>query len=87
MQVFEEILWPQFVQIEKIKRLPLHEQVEAYDQYLSELSLARINWLSAQHKGPVYTNDENFFDFLLDEDGFFLLLEDGGKIIIGMDPG
>ena len=85
MQLFEELLWPQFVQLEKIKKLQLHEQVEAYDQYLNELSLARINWLSAQHKGPIYTQDENFFDFLLDEDGFFLLLEDGSKIIIGMD--
>ena len=78
MNIFEEILWPQFVKIERISKLPLHEQVTAYQQYTQDLSIARQNWLNYQNKGPI-AEEENF---LLQEDGFYLLQEDESKIII-----
>ena len=78
MNIFEEILWPQFVQFEHIKRLPLNEQVKQYNQYIWELNTARINWLYYQNKGPL----EEVENFLLQENGFFLLQENGNKIII-----
>jgi hypothetical protein len=78
MNIFEEILWPQFIQYEHIKRLSLNEQVNQYNQYLWELSIARQNWLNYQNKGPL----EEVENFLLQENGFFLLQENGNKIII-----
>jgi len=90
MNIFEEILWPQFVKIERISKLPLHEQVAAYQQYTQDLSIARQNWLNYQNKGPltsgsvVPTPIES--GFLLQEDLFDLLQEDGSNIIITTLP-
>jgi hypothetical protein len=81
MNIFEEILWPQFVQFEHIKPLPLNEQVNQYNQYLFELSITRQNWLAYQNKGPFAFTEEEIF-YLLQEDGGFLLQEDGSNIII-----
>jgi hypothetical protein len=78
--IFEEISWPQFVQLPNVARLPLNEQVQYYNQYLFELSEARTNWLSYQNKGPLTKEEEE--NFLLQEDGFYILQEDGSKIII-----
>jgi hypothetical protein len=78
MNIFEEIFWPQFIQLEYIKRLPLNEQVNQYNQYLYDLSIARQNWITYQNKGPL----EEVENFLLQENGFFLLQENGNKIII-----
>ena len=78
MNIFEEIYWPQFVQLEHIKHLSLNEQITQYNQYVWELNVARQSWLAFQNKGsylnelPVsYTitfeieveNDTNFFRF------------------------
>ena len=80
MNIFEEILWPQFVQFEHIKKLSLNEQVKYYNQYLYELTIARQNWITYQNKGDVdLTEDENF---LLQENLFYILQEDNSKIII-----
>jgi hypothetical protein len=80
MNIFEEILWPQFIKIEHISKLPLNEQVVAYKQYVYDLDIARQNWLNYQNKGLFnFTEEENF---LLQEDLFYLLQEDGSKIII-----
>ena len=49
--IFEEISWPLFIQLPNVARLPLNEQVNAYNQYLFELSEARTNWLAYQNKG------------------------------------
>jgi hypothetical protein len=73
--IFEELSWSQFNQLPNITRLPLNEQITQYNQYLYELSEARINWLEYQNKGSI----ENY---LLQENGFFLLQENGNKIII-----
>ena len=76
MDLFNEISWVSFQQQENISRLPLNEQVNQYNSYLAELSRQRYlysQWLSNQNKGPREA-------FLLQEDGFFLLQEDGSKI-------
>ena len=42
MYYSEEILWPQFVQIDWVRRLPLNEQVVQYNRYLEDLSTQRM---------------------------------------------
>jgi hypothetical protein len=34
MDIFNEILWPQFVQLNEVRSLPLNEQVKKYNQYI-----------------------------------------------------
>ena len=85
MNIFEEILWPQFVKIERISKLPLNEQVAAYQQYIYDLDVARQNWLAYQNKGPFAFSGSTppvEEGFLLQEDLFDLLQEDGSNIII-----
>ena len=82
MNLFEEILWPQFVKIERVSKLPLHEQVKEYNQYIYDLSLARQNWLNDQPKGPQFQVTSSQQGFLQQENLFYILQEDGGKIII-----
>jgi hypothetical protein len=84
--IFEEISWPQFVQLPNVARLPLNEQVQYYNQYLFELSEARTNWLSYQNKGPIPPPTPIESGFLLQEDLFDLLQEDGSNIIITTLP-
>ena len=59
MNIFEEILWPQFVKIEHVSKLPLTEQVAAYKQYVYDLDIARQNWLNYQNKGPFIIEEPN----------------------------
>jgi hypothetical protein len=87
MHIFEEILWPQFVKIERISKLPLNEQVAAYQQYVQDLSIQRQNWLNYQNKGPFsdtnkYLAQEESFDNKGITDYFAILQENGSKIII-----
>ena len=83
MNIFEEILWPQFTQIEYIRRLPLHEQVAAYNQYTYELSTARMNWLAMQPKGPAASTPETTPEVeMVTQDGFVLLTESGDDLIL-----
>ena len=82
MNIFEEILWPQFVKIERISKLPLTEQVAAYQQYIYDLDVARQNWLAYQNKGPFAFAEEEETFYLLQEDGGFLLQEDSSNLII-----
>ena len=89
MNLFEEILWPQFVKLERVSKLPLHEQVKEYNQYIYNLSLARQNWLNDQPKGPKpnpTTPTPIESGFLLQENLFDLLQEDGSNIIITLLP-
>lgn len=46
--MFEELSWFHFQQLERIKKLPIHEQVLEYDKYIGELSLSRLMWLEYQ---------------------------------------
>jgi len=85
IDIFNEILWPQFIKIERISKLQLHEQVAAYHQYTQDLSIARQNWLNYQNKGPLISQTPPTpieSGFLLQEDLFDLLQEDGSNIII-----
>jgi hypothetical protein len=84
MNIFEEILWPQFIKIERISKLPLHEQVVAYQQYVYDLDIARQNWINYQNKGPEerYLAQEESYINNGALDYFTLLQEDGSKIII-----
>ena len=81
INIFEEILWPQFVKIEHISKLSLNEQVAAYQQYIYDLDTARQSWLAYQNKGP-FAFAEETEGFLLQEDLFYILQEDNSKIII-----
>jgi hypothetical protein len=76
--IFEEITWPQFSQLPDIAPLSLNEQVQYYNQYLTDLNVARQNWISTQNKGPLIEEKS----FLQQENGFYLLQENGKKIII-----
>lgn len=82
--IFEEITWPQFTQLPSINRLPLNEQTQQYNQYLYQLSEARINWVSYQNKGPeekYLAQEESFMNNGV-LDYYLILQEDGSKIII-----
>ena len=77
MNIFEELSWPQFKQLNEIRGLSLNEQVNQYNQYIYELNQARQSWIIYQNKGSRRRSEG---PFLLQEDGFYLLQEDGFKI-------
>ena len=83
--MFEELLWPQFVKLPAVAKLPLHEQIQQYNQYLADLSISRLTWLEMQPKGPkplTITGGNGELGVLLQEDLFYLEQEDGSKIYI-----
>ena len=83
--MLEELLWPQFVKLPAVSKLPLHEQIQQYNQYLADLSIARLTWLEMQTKGPkplTITGGNGELGVLLQEDLFNLEQEDGSKIYI-----
>lgn len=47
-----EVTWKQFIDLPQYKNLPLHEQVIAYDKYLTYLSNIRNSNINFQNKGP-----------------------------------
>ena len=88
MNIFEEILWPDFKRLPKVAKLPLNEQVSLYNVYLAELSMERYkNWLHYQPKGHIPTIQN--VGFLAQEeydstsqDYFLVLQEDGSAIYV-----
>ena len=85
MNIFEELSWPQFQQLNEMRSLPLNEQVRYYNQYLYDLDQARQSWIIYQNKGPgveLAPTPPVEEGFLLQEDLFDLLQETGDKIII-----
>ena len=89
INIFEEILWPQFVKIEHISKLPLQEQVAAYQQYVYDLDIARQSWLAYQNKGLFLGQSIQNVGFLAQEefdsitqDYFTILQEDGSSIFV-----
>jgi hypothetical protein len=84
--IFEEISWPQYAQMSHIAKLPLQEQINQYNQYLYQLSEARTSWITYQNKGPIPPPTPIESGFLLQEDLFDLLQEDGSNIIITTLP-
>jgi hypothetical protein len=84
--IFEELSWPQFSQLGHVKQLPLNEQVNQYNQYLTDLNIARQNWIDYQNKGPQGVVNIGFlaqeeYD-PASEDYFLLLQEDGSSIFV-----
>jgi hypothetical protein len=89
INIFDEISWPQFIQQVHVKKLPLNEQVKYYNQYIYDLDIARQNWLNYQNKGPFAFGTGSVpieSGFLLQEDLFNLLQENGSNIIITSLP-
>ena len=80
MNIFEELSWSQFQQLNEVRNLPLNEQVKKYNTYIWELSLARDYYLQYQAKGKRLTLQN--VGFLLQEDLFNLQQEDGNNIFI-----
>lgn len=84
MDIFNEILWPQFKELNHIKILPLNEQTRKYNLYINELTYERnvyLHWLEGHKKGPKKTTIQNV-GFLLQENLFDLEQEDNSKIFI-----
>ena len=52
IDIFNEISWQNFKELEFIKNLSLTEQKEKYEKYISELSLMKDYQLNYQEKGP-----------------------------------
>jgi hypothetical protein len=84
--IFEEISWPNYVKLPHVAKLPLQEQTTHYNQYLYQLSEARSNWTTYQNKGPIPPPTPIESGFLLQEDLFDLLQENGSNIIITTLP-
>ena len=86
MQYLEEIMWPQFVQIDSIRRLPLNEQVIQYNMYLEDLSTRRMlaqlgaaggdSPVEPEPAPPATTN------YLVTENDNQLITENGDSIIL-----
>lgn len=51
INIFEELSWSQFKQLNEVRTLPLNEQVNQYNQYIYDLIQARQNWIAYQNKG------------------------------------
>jgi hypothetical protein len=89
VDIFNEIPWQKFTQLPQISPLPLNEQVRKYNLYINELTYERnvyLHWLEGHKKGPqtqVPSSSPPIEPgFLLQEDLFDILQENGNKIII-----
>ena len=84
IDIFNEILWPHFIQLDHVKDLQLREQTELYTEYVDELETQRIayyNWLNENvYKGDQFTNNLGN-DFIVQENFELLLQENVGQII------
>jgi hypothetical protein len=86
--IFEELTWPQFSQLPNVAKLSLNEQVIQYNQYLFELSEARISWLEYQNKGPqsniigALAQEESYINIDYQVDYYNILQEDGSLIYV-----
>lgn len=93
VDIFHEILWPQFKTLNEVVHLSENEKIRQYNFYLQELELQRIaylNWLEGRTKGG--SEEDNYASryvptppesgFLLQENDFYILQEDGDKIYL-----
>ena len=87
IDIFNELTWPHFKELNHVRGLSLNEQVTLYNQYLTELNhqrqcyIQQINWLEC-NKGARPKDRITITGFLLQEDLFDLEQEDGSKILI-----
>ena len=91
VDIFHEILWPQFKALNEVIHLSENEKIRQYNFYLQELQLQRIsylNWLEGTTKGGSEEDDRKSTptpipdEFLLQENEDFLLQENDDKIIL-----
>lgn len=78
IDIFNEVLWSQFQQLDRVRTLTLNEQVNAYNIYLNELRIQRIQYL--QKLNLINNQRGGQLRYLLNEDGTYVLNEDGSKI-------
>jgi hypothetical protein len=86
IDIFNEIHWLNFRKLPEIQPLPLNEQTRRYNLYINELTYERnayLHWLEGHKKGPKTTEETPPVEdaFLLQENGDYLLQEDGSKLI------
>ena len=73
IDIFNEIPWQAFQNLDFIKKLPLNEQKKKYDEYISELSLAKDYQLNYQVKGPYPLTASNGVSCALGMDVIFCI--------------
>jgi hypothetical protein len=61
IDVYNEIPWQDFQNLDFVKSLPLNEQKQKYEKYISELSLAKDFYLNYQEKGPYPLTASSYF--------------------------
>lgn len=87
VDIFNEILWPQYKKLDKVKHLTEQQQADSYRHYLNELASERIryshyaNRMQISNGGKKLTKKEQEF-ILLQENNFALLQENGSNINI-----
>ena len=86
IDIFNEIHWLNFRKLPEIQPLSLNEQTRRYNLYINELTYERnayLHWLEGHKKGPKTTEETPPVEdaFLLQENGDYLLQEDGSKLI------
>jgi hypothetical protein len=70
--MFEELSWFHFQQLERIKKLPLHEQVLEFDKYINETSINRMAWLANQQSADNALRSENSLILTAENDIFLM---------------
>lgn len=58
INLFQEVSFKDFIKLDSYKNLPLNEQKAYYDQYISDLAIARQSWLEYQNKGILTRSEE-----------------------------
>lgn len=84
MDIFNEISWPQFRKLNHIRNLSLNEQTQQYNKYKYDLDVSHMNWIKHQIKGRQHKQESTSIEqnFLLQENNDFLLQENGFNLII-----
>tara|TARA_Y100000385_G_C13072583_1_gene629777 strand:- start:1914 stop:2177 length:264 start_codon:yes stop_codon:yes gene_type:complete len=83
IDIFNKIHWLNFRKLPEINLLPLNEQVKKYNLYINEFTYQRnvyLHWLEGHKKGVKTSKEDNNF-FIEQENGEYLLQENGSKLI------
>lgn len=90
IDIFNEMLWPHFVQLNSIRKLPLNEQRDKYNEYLEQLAEARRDFIHQQQLAQSLSNGGNAGGsqplaqregrWLMNELGEYILDEEGNPI-------
>lgn len=87
IDIFRELSWLSFSNLDQVKRLPLNEQARQYNMYMYKLCKARDEYWECMQRGGKSDNPFTEYipvasGFLQQEDLYYILQEDGSKIII-----